>query len=359
MATIGVGVIGCGDIARVRYFPSIAALPELSLAGLYSRTPAACAPIARQYGGAIHADLAGFLADPAIEAVVVASPHPSHAELTVRALEAGKHVLTEKPIATSLADAERIRRAAAGSDRVFMALPFDAMAPMDAARSLVESGAIGRINSADAVLAHHGPMHAAWFFDRDQAGWGVLADLGIYLISQLVYLFGPAESVVGRVETVFPERALSNGETCKATVDDNIAGVITWPGAMLGSVRANWCSPADARNFIWETRVYGTDGVIFVNMAAAGNNLVVFSPGRPIEGAEKVVHNGLDACYRPTLAPWDLHLDILRAFAEAIAGGRAAEMRLAAARQHHVIEVIAKLYESSLTGTARTLDTTF
>jgi predicted dehydrogenase len=145
----------------------------------------------------------------------------------------------------------------------------------------------------------------------------------------------------------------------KATVDDNVAGIIAWPGGVLGSIRANWCSPADARNFIWETRIHGADGVIFINMAAAGNNLVVFSPGRPIEGAEKVVHNGLGACYRPALPAWDLHRDILSAFAQAIAGPRAAEERLAAARQHHVIEIIAKLYQSSRTGRAQTLATTY
>ena len=357
MAKIGVGVIGCGDIARVRYFPSIEALPEFELRAVHSRTAATCEPIVTRYGGKFCSDLDAFLHDPQIEAVIVATPHPSHAELAIRALEAGKHVLTEKPMATSLADAARVREAAEQSGRVFMALPFDDTPPMHEARRLIRSGAIGRVSSADAVLAHQGPVHAPWFFDREKAEWGVLADLGIYLISQLVYLFGPAEGVVGRVATVFPERTSSDGKTFRVTVDDNIAAVITWPNDILGSIRANWCSAADKRNFIWETRIYGTAGIIFINMASPKNPLVVYAPGRGIKGAEKIVHNGMTDCYRPILPVWDSHKDILRSFADAIAGGGpTADGGSSVARPHHVIEIIAKLYESSKTGRAMGLE---
>jgi UDP-N-acetylglucosamine 3-dehydrogenase len=357
MAKIGVGVIGCGDIARVRYFPSIEALPELELKAVHSRTSATCDRILGRYGGKFYGDLDSFLRDPAIEAVIVATPHPSHAGLSIRALEAGKHVLTEKPMATSLADAARVREATERSTRVFMALPFDHLPPMDEAKRLIQSGAIGRVSSADGVLAHQGPVHAPWFFDREKAGWGVLADLGIYLISQFTYLFGSAESVFGRVTTVFPERTSEDGETFKATVDDNIAAVIAWPDNILGSIRANWCSAADKRNFIWEVRIYGTAGIIFINMASPKNPLVVYAPGHGIEGAEKIVHNGMTDCYRPILPVWDPHKDIVRSFADAIAGGRpTADGRSSAARPHHVIEIIAKLYESSRTGRAMSLE---
>src|SRR5687767_6285266 len=63
MVAIGVGVIGCGDIARIRYFPSIEALPQLKLAGVYSRTPAQCNDIVRRYGGKAHNALDSFLHD--------------------------------------------------------------------------------------------------------------------------------------------------------------------------------------------------------------------------------------------------------------------------------------------------------
>ena len=339
-------------------FPQIEALPDLELAAVYSRGHSRCAETVSRYGARLYDDLDAFFADPAIDAVVVATPHPTHADLAIRALAAGKHVLVEKPMATSLADAARLREAATRSRAVFMALPFDDSPPMVEAKRLIADGAIGRVSSADAVLAHDGPVHAPWFLDRSKAGWGVSADLGIYLISQLTYLFGPAESVSGRVDTVFPERIFPDGTMVRCTVDDNIAAVLAWPDKILGSIRANWCSAADKRNFIWEARVYGTSGVIFVNMAAPESSLIVYSPFAPVPGAEKIVHNGMSDCWRPKLAAWDLHRDILQAFAAAIAGRKASAVE-DLARQHHVIEIIAKLYEASESGVTQALATQF
>jgi predicted dehydrogenase len=360
MAPIGVGVIGCGDIARVRYFPEIAAAPELELAGVHTRSPAAGEAAVAQHGGRFHRSLDDFLADPRIEAVIIASPHPAHADQAVRALHAGRHVLVEKPFATSLADAERVRRAAEAGDRVFMPLPFDDLPPMLEARRLIEAGAVGRVSAADAVLAHGGPVHAPWFFDRQAAGWGVLADLGVYLFSQLTFLFGPASRVAGEVTTVFPERTGPDGRTFRAGVEDNVAATLAWPGGVVGTVRANWCSAADRRNFIWEVRIHGTDGILFITMARPEGALVVYHPGGEVEGAAATVHNGMTGCWLPALPPWDHHRDIVRAFAAAI--GRAGSDppdRVSLAHQHHVIEIIERLYEASRTGTTQRLQTTF
>ena len=185
-----------------------------------------------------------------IEAVVIATPHPTHADLAIRSLQAGKHVLVEKPMATSLADAVRIEEAAARSRRVFMALPFDRSPAVEEAKRLIELGAIGRVSMADAVLAHRGPTHAPWFFDARKAHWGVVADLGVYLISQLTYLFGPALTVRGKVGTIFPERQDQHGNPVAVTVDDNAAAILELPEGILGTIRANWCSPSDHRNVI-------------------------------------------------------------------------------------------------------------
>jgi predicted dehydrogenase len=357
MRQIGVGVIGCGDIARVRFFPSIEALPELTLAGVYSRSRSRAEEAATRYGGKIHEDLESFLADPAIEAVVIATPHPSHAELTVRALEAGKHVLTEKPIATSSREAGKIRLAAERPSKVFMPLPFDDVPPMIEAKRLIDDGAIGFVNSADAVLAHNGPSHAPWFFDRELAGWGVLADLGIYLISQLIYLFGPADSVFGKVGTILPERVGPDGRTTRVTVEDNAAAVMTWKSGVYGTIRANWCSTGDRRNVIRETRIYGTKGIVFINLGSPANHLVIYSPERAVENAAETSYGGMDDCYVPSLPTFDQHRDIVAAFARSIARGQpTAEERRHSAMQFHVIDVIDRLYDASRSGTEHRLE---
>ena len=74
MPKIGIGIIGCGDIARARYFPAIEVSPDFELNGVQSRTAAACEPLAARYGGKIFADLGALLNAPEIEAVVVATP---------------------------------------------------------------------------------------------------------------------------------------------------------------------------------------------------------------------------------------------------------------------------------------------
>ena len=277
--------------------------------------------------------------------------------MAVRCLSAGKHVLCEKPIATSLADANRMLDAAERSHKVFMALPFDASPPVVEAKRLLAAGAIGRVSSADSVLAHRGPKHAPWFFDREKAEWGVAADLGIYLASQLTYLFGPAASVRGRVNTVFPERIALSGETIKATVDDNVAAVLEWSSDILATIRVNWCSPSDHRNVINETQIYGTEGLIYVSPSSKVNPIVVYSPDRPIEGAAKIEFNGASNWYRPSLPEFDGDRVIMRAFATQIAG-RPAPDGASASRQRHVIEIIDKLYASSVSGATETLETT-
>ena len=346
---IGIAVIGCGDISRARYFPAIHGSPDFALRGLYSRTAKACAPLAAKYGGTIHSSLEALLRAPEIEAVVIATPHPSHAEIAVRSFEAGKHVLCEKPIATSLADAGRILQAAERSGKVFMALPFDGSPPIEAAKRLLEAKAIGRVSSADAVLAHRGPKHAPWFLDREKAGWGVAADLGIYLISQLTYLFGPANRVRGRVATVFPERQSEAGETIHVSVDDNVAAIVEWPDATLATIRANWCSASDHRNVICDTRIYGTEGILFISPFAKSQQLVVYSPEHAIPGAKKITYNGMSDCYEPALESWDGDSVIMHYFAEQIGNG-GADARANALRQRHVIDIIDQLYVASSSG---------
>src|SRR5574337_70917 len=352
MSTIGLAVVGCGDISRARYFPAIDRYAGFTLRGLQSRDGALCEPLAKQYGGTIYATLDDLLRAPDIDAVVIATPHPTHADLSIRCLEAGKHVLCEKPMATSFADALRIEKAAARSRLTFMALPFDFSPAVEEAKRLIDAGAIGRVSMADAVLAHREPRHAPWFFDAEQAHWGVLADLGIYLVSQLTYLFGPAKGVRGKVETVFPERRDDAGAPIKATVDDNAAAILELPNGVLGTIRANWCSPVHHRNSIFETRIHGAEGMIFINPASKAAPIVVFSPERTVPGAAPVEYAGMTNCYLPKLEPYDDDQEIMRVFDEEIRGKSG---KGNTARARHVIEIIDKIYASSRSGAAQAI----
>ena len=354
MSTTGIGIIGCGDIARARFFPAIARYPGFDLVGMQSRTPRLCEPLAQQYGGKVHPDLEGLLGAPDVQAVVIATPHPTHADLAIRCLQAGKHVLCEKPMATSLADAKRIEKAAADSRCVFMALPFDRSPAVEEAKRLITAGAIGCVSMADAVLAHRGPRHAPWFFDKEKAHWGALADLGVYLISQLTYLFGSASKILGKVDTIFPERKDDEGNCILATVDDNAAAILELPDGILGTIRANWCSPSDHRNVICQTRIHGTTGMIFINLASKTDRLVVFSPEREVPGATPIEYGGMTNCYLPALTSLDDDFEMMRAFEDAICVGKGGGNL---SRARHVIEIIDKIYASSASGEAQAIET--
>ena len=222
--------------------------------------------------------------------------------------------------------------------------------PVVEARRLIGSGAIGRVSSADALLAHRGPKHAPWFFDAAEAEWGVLADLGIYLISQLTHLFGPAETVIGRVKTVFPERLDEAGRTIRVTVDDNVAAILEWPierlrrSGPIGAPRRT-AATSSARRESTEQRA---------SSSSTQRRRRIRSLCSPrscaIPGATEIAYNGMSNCYRPALAPFDGDIEIMRAFSQQISLGKGDGSN--AARQRHVIEIIDRLYASSASGTA-------
>lgn len=110
-----IGIIGCGKIAQVRHIPEYAAHPAARLAGYYDLNQERAQALAEQWGGQAYPTWEALLTDPAIDAVSICAANTAHAELTIAALRAGKHVLCEKPMATTLADCEAMAAAARGA----------------------------------------------------------------------------------------------------------------------------------------------------------------------------------------------------------------------------------------------------
>ena len=151
---------------------------------------------------------------------------PSHTPLAIQALKAGKHVISEKPVSVSIEQAKQLKEAAAQTDKVFMAMPNDAYPQIEKVKELIEQGVIGEVCAIDSVFAHHGPLHAPWFFDYEKAQWGVLADLGVYSISTLSYLFGPVARVYGETRCFEKRRISDAGEEFIPSVEDNVAATL-------------------------------------------------------------------------------------------------------------------------------------
>ena len=96
-----IGIIGCGKIAQVRHIPEYADNPDAQLTAFYDLNAARAQELAERYGGKAYDSVEALLADPNVDAVSVCSANASHAQIAVAALEAGKHVLCEKPFVTS------------------------------------------------------------------------------------------------------------------------------------------------------------------------------------------------------------------------------------------------------------------
>ena len=153
---------GIGDIATKRVLPAILAEPRSRLAGVVTRSPAK----AERYGVPAWSDLAAALAEAKPDLLYIATPVFLHARQTIAALRAGAHVLCEKPMALSYAEALSMQQAADETGRTLGIAYYRRMYPkVGRARELIESGAIGRPVFAEAT-AHD------WFYPADGfRGW--------------------------------------------------------------------------------------------------------------------------------------------------------------------------------------------
>ena len=115
-----IGIIGCGKIAQVRHIPEYADHPQAKLAGFFDLNQDRAQALAEQWGGKAYSSWEELLADPAIDAVSVCVANNAHAQISIAALKAGKHVLCEKPMATTLEDCEAMVAAARESGKFLM-----------------------------------------------------------------------------------------------------------------------------------------------------------------------------------------------------------------------------------------------
>jgi len=192
MREIGVGVIGYGLAGRAFHAPYVRATPDMALRAIVTREPAKV--LADLPDMRVVPDVAALLAEPDIDLVVVASPDALHAEHAIAALEAGKHVLIDKPFATSLADARRITAAgeAAGKQvTVFQNRRWDA--DFRTLRQLIADGALGEIVQFESHFDRWRPTPTGRW--KEARKGGVWLDLGPHLVDQALVLFGRPEGV--------------------------------------------------------------------------------------------------------------------------------------------------------------------
>ena len=191
--TIRVGLIGYGLAGKVFHAPLIGATEGLTLAAVATSR---AAELADNWPQARAADAEAILADPAIDLVVVASPNDTHAPLAHAAIEAGKHVVVEKPLARDAAEARRLVELAAARGRmlsVFHNRRWDG--DFLTVRRLVEAGTLGDLRLVELRWDRFRLEQRAGWKDEAGRGGGILADLGPHLIDQALLLFGRPDTL--------------------------------------------------------------------------------------------------------------------------------------------------------------------
>ena len=278
---IKVAIIGCGKIAQVRHLPEYAANPNVELVGYYDLNRERAEKVAAQYGGKVYDTPEELLADPAIDAVSVCAANYAHAELTIKALRAGKHVLCEKPMATNIEDCEAMAAAAAESGKFLMIGHNQRLAKAHVrAKQLIDAGTIGRIVTFRTTFGHGGPEtwsinpgKNTWFFDKKKAAMGVMADLGVHKTDLIQYLTGQ-RVVRTTAKLVTLDKRGEDGELIG--VDDNAVCIYEMSGGAFGTMTASWTFYGAEDN---STVLYGTKGIMKIYDDPAHSIVVTLADG--------------------------------------------------------------------------------
>lgn len=263
---IKIGIIGCGKIAQVRHIPEYAENPDAELAGYFSPNRSRAEEQAAKYGGKVFETADELLSDPEIEAVSICAANNVHAQLTVKALAAGKNVLCEKPMATTLEDCEAMVKAAEKSGKFLMIGHNQRLAKAHvAAKRLIDSGEIGRIITFRTTFGHGGPEtwsispgKNVWFFDKSKAALGAMADLGVHKIDLMQYLTGQLV-VRATARLITLDKCGASGEPIG--VDDNAMCILELSGGAAGTVTSSWTYYGEEDN---STVLYGSKGIMHI-----------------------------------------------------------------------------------------------
>ena len=258
MKPIHLGVIGCGNVLSA-YRTTIDKLRsrgtvEVSLAcGREKQQEGARAALGTQR---FTTDAQEVIASPNVDVVLILTSMPEHARLASAALEAGKHVLLEKPLATSLEDAKELVKLAKDSRGHLVCAPFTILSPtFQVISRRIRSGDIGKPCSARARYGWAGPDWSEWFYKQ---GGGCLFDLGVYCFTSLTGLLGPAKRVMAMTGVAIPEREI-NGRKVRVEAEDNAQVLLDFGENAFGVVTSGF-TLQQYRNPALE--VYGTTGTI-------------------------------------------------------------------------------------------------
>ncbi|MBW4701861.1 MULTISPECIES: Gfo/Idh/MocA family protein [unclassified Micromonospora] len=240
-----VGVVGLGVISRA-YLDTLAHHPELRIVAVADLDADRSAAAAAALPDAEAMSVARLLDHPDVQTVLNLTIPAAHVEVSLAAIDAGRHVYVEKPLAVELPQGRTVLdRAASAGVRVGCAPDTVLGTGTQTARAAIDGGLIGRPLAASAVMVT--PGHERWHPHPDfyyAPGGGPLLDMGPYYLSALIHLLGPVRAVTGAASRLRPERVIGNGprlgERVPVLVDTHVSGVLEHDSGVLSTITTSF-----------------------------------------------------------------------------------------------------------------------
>ena len=248
---LGFGIVGAGMVARY-HAAAIERTPGARLVAICREDAARASEAAAQFGVPCESNVAALLARPDVHAICICTPSGQHAAQTIAAAREGKHVLVEKPMALTLADADAMIAACRESDvRLGVALQRRTEPQFQELRAAIEAGELGQLTLGAVSVPYLRPQSyydsAAWRGTWALDGGGALMNQGIHLLDLLLWLMGDVEEVQASAATL----------THDIEVEDCVTAALRFANGALGSVMA---TTSAAPGFPHRVEVYGDRG---------------------------------------------------------------------------------------------------
>jgi predicted dehydrogenase len=358
MKKLRLGVVGAGRLGGF-HADKAAANPEVELIGVADVSESNRRRVAEKLNIEDFATVAELL--PKVDAVVVAAPSILHAEIGREVLNAGKHLISQKPAAPTVELLTEQITLAESKGLKFACAPIHPMRyDLNFAKKLIASGAIGRAYYAKCNVSHGGPEYfqnrvadCSWFFEP---GAGALVDMGVHGLQIVTTMFGPAESIACTAICSTPERTIRsgnfNGKKIKADMlPDQYLITLRFPGNRMALVDSGFSQKASKAP---QLEIFGDEGTLAFSKGYMANP----KPEMYIDCPER----GFRGWITPEeweSAPERLNSQccILRDLVRAIEGDSVPV--LSAYHARHVLEIMTKIPEAIESGCTMKLETTF
>jgi predicted dehydrogenase len=365
------GVLGAGMIAIVPngFLPGILQLKDrVEVVAIASRTRARAEGVAQEFAiPRVFDDLSTMLADGDLDAVLNVTPIDVHYETSLQILEAGKHLLTEKPLSSTIREADDLIAKAKQHGVQILTAPVDMLrSEWSEARRLVQSGALGKVAFARVQSSHAGPAAMSWPADPTwfyQKGSGPLLDMGVYGLTRVTGVLGPAKRVTAMAGITVPTRRARGGAfdglEIPVTETDNHVLLLDFGDSTFATVDASFNVVGTKAP---QLEVYGLEGSLYVNRPDA-----TVLPGQlPIELYRIDAAPGLSGWVTPRTIGQSRLSDRVQALQRGVMVEHLLdcletghEPLIGAEQARHVLEIMVAAQTAAREGQTVTLETTF